>query len=209
MWLPHVGGHRHVAALSAEDGFTLVELLTVAAILIVVVGGIATLLERSVVAERDMNNDVKAQQSARLGLDKLRRELHCATSAVISGGGTTVTATVPCVNPNASNVSWCLAASSATRWGLYRAVGNPASCSAGATKFADYLTNTNGVAFWYDGPWAGSLARLHVDLKVDVNPARPADSFELCDEIVLRNSTRPSATTSAPATSPSSPSPPC
>jgi prepilin-type N-terminal cleavage/methylation domain-containing protein len=178
--------------LRSESGFSLVEMLTVLVIMGVVMGGLTTLLVQGSNAEVDMNNRFQAQLSARLGLDKLRRDLHCAQGPHT---GTTPTATsitldVPCVS---GAISWCTSGSG-TRYGLYRNVGT--TCSSSNTKFIDYLTTGN--AFWYDGQWAGSLAKLHVDLKVNVKPTRAVDTYDLCDVIVLRNSSRVASITTAP-----------
>ncbi len=187
-----------MSRLRAEGGYSLVEMLTVMVIMAIVFGGLTTLFVQGSNAELDMNNRFQAQLGARLGLDKLRRELHCA-SASTSTTASSVTLSVPCVS--GGTVSWC-AVGSGTRWGLYRQLG--ASCSASGTKYVDYLTSGN--AFWYDAQWTGSLAKLHVDLKVNPQPSRSVDLYELCDVIVLRNSTR-TGSSSAPATVPNANAP--
>jgi type II secretory pathway pseudopilin PulG len=193
-----------LARLRGQGAYTLVEMLTVMVILTTVLTGLTTLFVQGSNAELDMNNRFQAQLSARLGLDKLRRDLHCASGTY---GSTTPTATsislaVPCQSSGV--ISWCTSGSG-SRFGLYRSLSS--SCSSSNTKFIDYLTSGN--SFWYDGQWAGSLAKLHVDLKVNVLPKKTVETYELCDVIVLRNSTRAAAITSAPATIPSSPTPPC
>ena len=35
------------------------------------------------------------------------------------------------------------------------------------------------------------LARLHIDLPVNVRPKKTIETYELIDDLVLRNSTRP------------------
>ena len=80
------------------------------------------------------------------------------------------------------------------------------TCSSSNTKFITNLTSGN--IFWYDGQWNGSLAKLHVDLPVNTSKrptAHTVDTYELCDVIVLRNSTRTggaSAPTTIPNTTP-------
>jgi prepilin-type N-terminal cleavage/methylation domain-containing protein len=191
-----------VSRLRGESGFSLVELLTVMVILVVVLTGLTTLFVQGSNSELDMNNRFQAQLNTRLGLDKLRRELHCANAATVSAAGDSVVLTNPCVSSNTNNVRWCLSGSG-SRYGLYRIVGSnlTTTCTtSGAAKYVDYLTNASGAAFWYDGPWVQSLGKVHVDLKVNVKPSRTVDTYELCDVVVLRNTTRSGA--SAPATVP-------
>jgi len=199
-----------VSRIQGESGFSLVEMLTVMVILGIVIGGLATLFEQGSNAEVSMNNRYQAQLNARLGLDKLRRDLHCASGPHT---GTTPTATlvtldVPCVASDPLNpsrltyVSWCTA-SSGGRYGLFRNFGT--TCTSTNTRFIDKLVNAN--VFVYEPAWNNSLARLHVDLQVNTasRTTRTVDLFELCDVIVLRNSTRTggaSQPTLQPATTP-------
>ena len=69
-----------------ERGYTLVEMLTVLVIFGTVMGALLTLLVQGSNAELDMNNRFQAQQDARLALDKLRRETHCASAVTVSSG---------------------------------------------------------------------------------------------------------------------------
>jgi len=189
-----------VKRLRSEGGFTLVELLTVTVILTIVLTGLTTLFVQGSNAELDMNNRFQAQLNARLALDRLRRDLHCANGATITNSGATLTLTDPCLNANASNLAWCTSGSG-SRYGLYRAVGNPASCSSSSTRYIDFLTVA--APFWYDAPSTLSLGKVHVDLPVNVKPTRTVDTYELCDVIVLRNTTRTgAAVATVPATTP-------
>ena len=110
-----------------------------------------------------------------------------------------VTLDVPCAAGGV--ISWCTSGS-ASNYGLYRNLGT--TCSSSNAKFIRYLTTGN--IFWYDPQWTGSLAKLHVDLKVNVRPTKTVDLYELCDGIVLRNSQRVG---SQGTTIPSSPAAPC
>lgn len=64
--------------LIEAGGFTLVELLVVVTILGVVLAGMTTLFVSASTSQIDQSNRVEAQQNARLALDALRREIHCA-----------------------------------------------------------------------------------------------------------------------------------
>ena len=194
-------GHRRVGTrlLSDESGYTLVELLTVLMILGVVMGGLTTVFASATSSEADMNNRFQAQQGARLALDKLRREVHCASSATPAGSDVSaITLTVPtyCKTYSGSaSVTWCTRSVSTNRYALYRMNGT--TCS-GGVKWADYLIPSSTATvcsgalciFNYTAQSTTSLAKLHVDLPVNPKPSRTVDTYELIDDLVLRNSTR-------------------
>ncbi len=72
-------------SLARQDGYSMVEFLVVMVILSIVVGSITTVFVSASKAELDMNRRFQAQQQARLSVDKLRREIHCATAVSPSG----------------------------------------------------------------------------------------------------------------------------
>ena len=173
------------AMLSAERGYSLVELLTVMAILGAVMTGVTALLVQGANAEVDMNGRFQAQQTARVAFDRIRREGHCASLATLTGQTkATLTVDAAC----GSQVSWCtVAVTGTTRYALYRQTG--ATCgSSGGVKWADYLTSGN--VFTYTAQSSQSLAKLSVDLPVNVKPTRTFETYELKGDIALRNSTR-------------------
>jgi type II secretory pathway pseudopilin PulG len=170
---------------SRESGYTVVELLVVMMILATVMGSLTTLFVQASTAELDLNNRFQAQQNARLALDKLRRETHCASQATVAtSSSVTLTLASYCPTGNGS-VTWCTVGSS-SRFGLYRKVGT--SCDATGVKWADYLTT--GAVFGYTPQSPTTLAKLRVDFPVNVKPQKSVQSYELVDEIALRNSLR-------------------
>jgi len=174
--------------LAGEGGYTVVELLIVTAILAVVIGSLTTVFVHASNAELDMNKRFQAQQAARLALDKIRREVHCASGASTSSA-TSVTLTLPTYCPTGTgSVTWCTvaAAGSTTRYGLYRKAGT--TCDSTGIKWADYLTSPN--AFTYTAQSPTSLARLGVDFPVNLFPNRTVLAYRLTDELAMRNSTR-------------------
>ena len=172
--------------LLGERGYTLVEMLTVMVVLGVVITSLTTVFVSASNSETDMNNRFQAQLTARLALDKIRREVHCASIATPVGSSSSVTLTLPSgCTPSGTTITWCTRNIATNRYGLYRVVG--ASCS-GGTKWADFLTS--GSVFNYTDMSATSLAKLHVDFPVNMKPAKTVDTYELADDIVLRNSTR-------------------
>ncbi len=173
------------ATLGAERGYSLIELLTVMAILGVVMSGITALLVQGSNAEIDMNGRFQAQQNVRVAFDKIRRDGHCASVATLTGQ-TQATLTLPSVC--SSQISWCTVAvgASTTRYALYRQSG--ATCGTSGVKWADYLTSGN--VFTYTAQSSQSLAKLSVDLPVNLRPTRTFETYELKGDIALRNSTR-------------------
>ena len=171
--------------LRRESGYTLVEMLTVLVIFGTVMSALMTLFVQATNAENAMNNRFRAQQQARLALDRVRREVHCAT-AVTTSSQSSVTLSLPSYCGNGS-VTWCTVSLGASRYGLFRKAG--ASCDATGIRYADYLVTAN-VFPSYTAQSATALATLTVDFPVNVKPARTVDVYELKDDIVLRNSTR-------------------
>jgi prepilin-type N-terminal cleavage/methylation domain-containing protein len=171
--------------LAPQDGYTVIELLVSMVILAGVLGSVSVLFVQASTAEVDLQNRFQAQQTARLALDKLRRETHCASDASVSSS-TSVTLTLASYCPTGTgSITWCTVGS-ASRFGLYRKVG--ASCDATGVKWADYLTT--GSVFAYTPQSSTSLAKLHVDFPVNVKPEKSVVAYELVDDIALRNSTR-------------------
>jgi Tfp pilus assembly protein PilW len=215
---------RYAAAagrrLAAEGGYSLSELVVVLAILLLVVGALTQLFVSASTAQVDMTRRFEAQQEMRLALDKLRREIHCASNATANNGLALAAATAyPAVrfalpgycptNPTTSNptpvtahVTWCtaLVAGSTNRYQLWRYVTTSpttfvttcGSTVSGTSKqqWGDYLT-TGPVFAAYAAPGGGSLGTLSVNLPVDVNPSDAKQRYVLKDDIVLRNTVRP------------------
>lgn len=180
--------------LGGERGFSLVEMLTVMAIMSVVLTGLTTLFVQGSNAELDMNRRFQAQQDARVALDKIRREIHCAQAAVTSpatGGSPRVQLDLPGQCPTAVNsaqtyVTWCSVLVSTGRYRLYRKVG--VACDATGVRWADYLTQAN--LFENQLPSTDSLAKVRVSFPVDVKTDDATPAYRLCDHIVLRNTLR-------------------
>ena len=82
----------------------MVEFLVVMVILAIVVGSITTVFVSASKAELDMNRRFQAQQQARLSVDKLRREIHCATAVSPSGISSSVHAHDPGAVPDRGRI---------------------------------------------------------------------------------------------------------
>jgi prepilin-type N-terminal cleavage/methylation domain-containing protein len=152
-------------ALRRERGYTLVEMLTTLVILGVVMGALTTVFVSASNSETDMNNRFRAQQTARIALDKLRREVHCASTATPSNANavsSSVTLTLPSFcktlpqplptplpsycstsgGVTTCSVTWCTRSVTTNRYALYRVTGSTCGAS-GGVKWADYLVATS------------------------------------------------------------------
>jgi prepilin-type N-terminal cleavage/methylation domain-containing protein len=167
--------------VSCERGYTMIELLQVTAILSVVLTGLTVLFVQATNAELQMNERFQAQQTARLAVDRMRREIHCASGITPSGAATSITVTLPAQCPSAggsqSNIVYDTQLVSANRYRLRRA----------GITIADHITAET--VFDYTPPQTGKLAMLRVDLPVDPSAAK-TNPWQLVADIVLRNTTR-------------------
>ena len=176
------------ARLAAEGGYTLIELLVSMSILGTVMASVSVLLVSATNAEVDMNRRFQAQSEARLGLDRLRREVHCAISVATSGAGSIATLTIPATCPTSgglTSITWCSKAAG-NRWELWRYQGG--ACSGTGRKWAGSINQA--ALFTYTPQSSSSLAYLGVTLPVNVAGSKTISSYVLSDNIVLRNSTR-------------------
>ncbi len=171
-----------------ERGFTLIELVTVLGMLVIVVTALSYALIAAQKSEEEMNRRFASQINARIALDQLRREIHCAGSVTPSGASASITIVLGNRCPTAgagTTVSWCTSGSG-TRYALYRLVGG--SCNTTGRKAVDYLTT--GTVFTFTPQSTASLASLAVTLPVNARPASGLPDYRLTDDIVLRNSSR-------------------
>ena len=157
-------------------------------ILGLVMASISVLLVNATNAEVEMNRRFQAQTQARLGFDKLRREVHCATSVAVSGSGTTAVLTIPSTCPTSGGLTaltWC-SRPNGDRWELWRYEGG--SCS-GTGRIHAYSLSESAL-FSYTAQNTSSLAFLSVRIPVNVKGSKAVKTYVLEDNIVLRNSTR-------------------
>jgi len=173
---------RLLRAMRSNEGYTMVELLAVMAILMTVVTSLTALFVSGAKAELETNRRFTAQQEARLAADRLRREVHCASGVTVTSAAN-ITVTIPGHCPTAvggaiTNVSYTTSSAGTNRYKLKR----------GATTIADYLTS--GDVFAYVAPSTSSLGRLQLDLPVNRNPSEGWKTWRLQTDIVLRNTTR-------------------
>jgi len=175
-----------------ERGYTMVEMLVVMSILSIVIAGLTTVFVSGGRAELDLNRRFQAQQQARLALDKIRVDLHCASSAEVDA--TSGYLKIAEDNCSANHVTYCAAASPnmTGRYALYRTTNTTTSrCGSTDTnkvRVADYLTRNTGL--WTFSAPDGLLEMISIDFPVSVNPTATRDVYELKDVLVARNSLR-------------------
>ncbi len=164
-----------------ERGYSLIELLQVTVILGVVLTGLTVLFVQASNAEIQMNERFQAQQNARLAVDRMRREIHCASAVTPTGPTTSITVTLPAQCPTSggvlANVVYDMQLVSPSRYRVRRA----------GVTVADYVT-TNTV-FDYTAPAVGKLGSLRVTLPVDPSAGKQR-AWRLLVDIVLRNTVR-------------------
>ena len=154
---------------AAEGGFTIIELLIAMVILLIIMVSLTSVLVTASHTEVDLNKRFQAQQNDRIGLDHLRRDIHCASVITQADGSGTANGTAlaigtaygaitlqlpsqcptSSVDVNGTHVTtyatWCTSASTLTTgdFALYRvttiALPRPTCASAGKVKWSDYL----------------------------------------------------------------------
>lgn len=164
-----------------ERGYTLIELVQVTAILTVVLTGLTVIFVQATNAELQMNERFQAQQSARLAVDRMRREIHCASAVTPTGQSSSITVTLPSQCPTAggslTGIVYDTQLVSTNRYRLRRS----------GVTIADYVTT--GSVFDYTAPAIGKLGTLRVELPIDVS-GEQKHVWRLVGDIVLRNTTR-------------------
>lgn len=183
---------RIARRLAGRGGYTLVELIVVMSMFLIVVTALISLFTAGAKAEVDLNRRFQAQQNARLALDRLRRELHCANGVTPGEDGDS--------DGNVASISVSLPSQCPTAQGAYRTIVYDTSqvsasrfavrrTMSGATvQIADYITNDD--IFRYTAPSPVARGTLHVDLPVNVHPIEGWKQWRLIDDIVLRNTLR-------------------
>lgn len=173
--------------LADEGGYSVIELLTVVAIMTTVLGALTGVFVAGANGELDSNRRFQAQSEARLGLDRLRRDVHCAESATPTGPTDSVTLNLPSYCKSGTGpITWCLETPVSGRNALFRIAGS--TCSGGVRR-VDYVVMPAGSHVFCFTP-SSTLRRavLKVSLGVNLEPAkRPYSTYRLRDAIAFRN----------------------
>lgn len=168
--------------LAETAGYTLIELLITVIILGTVIGALTVLFVQASNSEVDMNRRFQAQLTARQALDKMRREIHCASAITPTGATNSISVTLPAQCPTAGGSQTTVTydtAGSGQRWQLRR----------NSVNLADYVTIQS--VFNYAAPVSGtSLGKLTLTLPINTTPSNSAKEWKIVGDIVLRNTTR-------------------
>jgi len=194
--------------LSAQAGYTLVELLVVMALLGVVMGALADGFASASKTETDEVARADDQESAREVLERMRTDIHCASGAEAqptldslgnpTGTGYTLQLSVTqnqCagVTTGSNGVQWCSVSvgGSTTRYAVYRTTSG--NCGPADALFeVDYITSYGSITggnFWsLPSCSTGRLQAVTVNLPVNRTPlTRPDATYDLTDTIAMRN----------------------
>ena len=194
--------------LSAQAGYTLIELIVVMALLGVIMGAIAVGFTSASRAQSDEVARADDQESARQALERMRTDIHCASGALAqptldslgnpTGTGYTLQLSVTqnqCsgVTTGSNGVQWCSVSvgGSTTRYAVYRTVSG--NCDEADAVFqVDYITSYGAITggdFWsLPACSAGRLQAVTVNMPVNRTPVtRPDATYDLTDTIAMRN----------------------
>jgi prepilin-type N-terminal cleavage/methylation domain-containing protein len=164
--------------LAAADGYTLVELLIVMALLGVILGSVAGVLVSGQRAQNDTHARVTAQGSARMALDRFEYEARCASYASILDSGAGVALTMPTQCPHATgNVAWCVNSGVLTRY------AGSSTCSGAGVTYIDSITSATPFSLLWG---TSNLARLQIALTLNTT-GRSSDTVRFNDSIAMRN----------------------
>ena len=169
---------------AGQAGYTMMELLIVMVILGTVLGAVTALFVQANNAEFDMNRRFQAQQSARVAIDKMRREIHCASAITPTGVSSSISVTLPSQCPTAGGVQ------TTVTYDMNQVVaGSRYTLRRNTVILADFSTLQN--AFNYTASVSGtSLAKLTVTLPINTKPTDAKKQWKLVADMVLRNTTR-------------------
>jgi Tfp pilus assembly protein PilW len=198
----------------------MLELVVTMAITLIIFTGLSQVFASATSSEVRTRNSFDAQTNGRVALDKLTRELHCASSvSIVNSSGQTVSAGTAgagmylnlggyCPTNGLTSsanatvyVTWCtlVSPSSSSAYALYRlaSLSSQPSCANTGMKWADYVTGSTpfclpSTTAACGGVYkdAASLPTLHLDMSIDLNGSASPTAFRLVDDIALRNAVR-------------------
>lgn len=174
--------------LHNESGFSMIELLVVAVILVIIMGGLATIFGIGLNTSKTSNATLASQSGVIVALDRLDFEGRCAQTATRISAGAGVTFSYPsqCTHQGTSvtSVTWCVQSSSFGN-SLVRYAGSPpASCPVSGTTWATGVTSPTP----FTCTTTGSLPSLNVNLTVNTGTTS-LTSATGTDTITLQNAT--------------------
>ncbi len=194
---------RLARVVCPEEGMTLVELLVAMALMGIILTPIIGTMVSMSSAQARQANVVLAQEQARLALERMRKDIHCAHSVDppqdnASGGVTLIlnetntTGVVDCPGLlafNSAAVQWCTVPVTgySNRYRLYREDDPTTTCDGTESVFqVDYLTHSS---IWTTPSCTGGqYPTVAVAFAMDVFPSTTNEGhYNLDDQIALRN----------------------
>jgi type II secretory pathway pseudopilin PulG len=195
--------------LAGEEGISLTELIVVVAILGTIIAGLSQLFVSASNSQVDQTNRVRAQIDGRIALDKLRREIHCASAVSPNPNGTWPTRAVTILVPSScatyvsgiASITWCTTGGAAP----YTLRRYPHTSDLSTQAYANACANTgSGVTSWTSSVTAttsvtgGQIFRSYTassgttiaSMAVDLPIKQGNTVFDLTDNIALRNTPR-------------------
>jgi prepilin-type N-terminal cleavage/methylation domain-containing protein len=118
--------------LRGEAGYSLIEMLTVMLIMSVVFAGITSVFVAGSKAQNEQSRRFQAQLNTRQALDKIRKDIHCATD-VTPFATNSVTLKLP--SGCGGDVSWC---------NVFPAFAHTAGCGCLASLQLDFPVSLKG-----------------------------------------------------------------
>jgi prepilin-type N-terminal cleavage/methylation domain-containing protein len=199
--------------LANESGFTLTELLVTLVLMGIVMGAITTSFASAFSGEARTIAEASNEENARLALNRLRMDIHCAqqangaTANPSGDGGFTfvlsevvlgTTAACPRLGlaGGSSWVSWCTirVGTNSQRYKLYRE--NVHDCDGVQSTFmVDYITKPDIWDTKEDCASAYWQQYVGVDLITNLDPNSKVYEYDLHDSVSLRNAERSAANT--------------
>jgi prepilin-type N-terminal cleavage/methylation domain-containing protein len=186
--------------LRDEAGYTLVELIIVLLLMGIIFTALVDGFVSASKAQVDQSQRMDDQQTARQVLERLRKDIHCASSAktqpIVDSMGTPTgqllqlavgQPSCPGVTNTTNGVQWCSYEINPQRYAVYRTTASDCG-EVGAVFQVDYVTNTGGNVWTVPACTSGRLQTVTVALDVNRDIAtRPNRTYHLTDAIGMRN----------------------
>ena len=104
-------------SLHDESGFTLPELLMVSVVMLILLGGLATVFGVGLKTSKTSNSILASQSGVVVALDRLDYEARCASTATLLSSGAGVTLNLPYECTHATGtITWCVTSGSLVRY---------------------------------------------------------------------------------------------
>jgi Tfp pilus assembly protein PilW len=163
-----------------ESGFTLPELLIYLTILLIVMGGLVSMISSGLKANANATAILASQSNVLVAVNRIEFEARCASSASLVSGGAAVTLTLPSYCINASGTyTWCVAGGT-----LVKHTGT--SCTGTGQTYASSVTSATP----FSCITGGLYPRLQVALTSNAGTTSGTGSTGTTT-ITLRNATSP------------------